>query len=819
MDSRRTVHASGAARVAVLRVALLCVCVTAVLSQGRSKGPPAASSTVIISAVAASPELLLMGQSVQVAVQWRYAQANATTVTGPLEAYPFVNGSQWGASLLLARKDGPASPAGHSTVSLPIPHAGLASVVWIVLRDPLPGVAVGVPLASLSATQRIATSNTLSIPVKHRAIVRLGRNGSSGLTQQRNVRIGLQWEPLLASLGAPPGGGGAGFAVAEAVPLIGRYSSYDMNALKQHAIWLAESGVEWVNIDWTNNLWGCAGWETNPNCPSSGIWKEVINATSFAIRGWQQLEAEGIPCPKAALMMGLMNGATASVAALNGQIQWVREHYPSSAFATHDGLPLLMVFDGAGTHNSLPQQLNASGFTLRWIAAALTTNTQLLSQGYFSWMDTTFPPAVTMKDGKPECTTISAGFFRFGPVEGWLTAPSENTTRRGGATFLRSMLTAFAHRPELLMIHQWNEFMGTPSGTTPPVAGKVFFGDEYNSSMSDDIEPTSLTECAGIRSGDSVCSGWGHLFLNLQRAFVAMLSGDYPAPRGDAAAAAGVSPTLLTIAAPTNRQLVNVATRTIFVEWVLLGATPSSFHISLTTAAGIVVAERNVTAVDAACVLPAPVVQDGKGQPLHFQRGCSTTLKLPPGGAIGGQGGRVVVNAAPLLTPFPLALHQVDEFTEGWVPLSASVTVILGPPFPAPPWKPAVKGRVIATGPIVSTAGGASRCLLGNANGTIGLGACTNITAASAQLWRLMSTGEIHSVRTGSCLDAAYGKIGRHVYGNTCVGNGVGQLWQTDGGTLELRSAETCVDGATLLIATCGAVGKTAGVWSFPTPR
>ena len=41
-------------------------------------------------------------------------------------------------------------------------------------------------------------------------------------------------------------------------------------------------------------------------------------------------------------------------------------------------------------------------------------------------------------------------------------------------------------------------------------------GDEYNSSLSDDIEPTSLTECADIRPGDSVCSGWGFLFLNLQ---------------------------------------------------------------------------------------------------------------------------------------------------------------------------------------------------------------------------------------------------------------------------------------------------------------
>lgn len=781
----------------------------------RNATTPPAPVTITVDVVGTAP--VLMGRSVQVAVQWRYAQ-EADGSAQLLEAYPFVNGSQWGASLLLARKDGPTAQAGSSTISLPIPHAGAAELVWVVLAAPLPGVTVGVPLASLPEPARVATSNLIVVTVKHRAITRLGSDADSkpeidGLSK---VQIGLQWEPLLASMGARPGGGGAGFAQAEAVPLVGRYSAYDANVLKQHAIWLADSGIEWVNVDWTNNLWGCADWRQSPNCPSGGIWQEVINATSFAINGWQQLEAAGIPCPKAALMMGMMNGANASVAALNGQIEWVRENYPKSAFATLDGLPLLMVFDGSGMHSSLPQTLNTSGFTLRWIAAALTTgNPALLSQGYWSWMDTTFPPAVTMRDGRPECTTISASFFRFGPgVQGWLTAPAQNTTRRGGATFLRSMLTAFAHRPKMLMIHQWNEFIGSLTGTTPPVAHKDFFGDEYNSSMSDDIEPTSLTECAGIRPGDSVCSGWGFKFLNLQRAFVSLLSGYYP----DRADQTTQIPSLLTIAVPTNRELVSIASgRSVYVEWAVLGALADSFHVLLTTAAGAVIAEHNVTA-SAACprAVPPSTVQDGKLRNLTFYS-CYATLGLLSASDIGGQGGEIVVKAEPLFTPFRLAVDQMDVFEKtGWVPVTASVSVILGPPFPAAPWEPPSKVRILATGPLTTAAAGSPLCLFADANGTAGLRECSS--KDPLQVWHLMSNGEIHSVPTGRCLDAALGKLGTHIYTNVCVGNGVGQLWATEGKALQLQSSRTCVDGQDLLMATCGIAGTTSGVWMFPAP-
>ena len=79
------------------------------------------------------------------------------------------------------------------------------------------------------------------------------------------------------------------------------------------------------------------------------------------------------------------NGINASVAALDGQIEWVRQHYPAESQVSLDGRPLLIVFDGAGEHRGLPG-LNSSGFTVRWIGSQLQGSAALRAQGYWSWM-------------------------------------------------------------------------------------------------------------------------------------------------------------------------------------------------------------------------------------------------------------------------------------------------------------------------------------------------------------------------------------------------------------------------------------------------
>jgi len=298
--------------------------------------------------------------------------------------------------------------------------------------------------------------------------------------------------------------------------------------------------------------------------------------------------------------------------------------------------------------------------------------------------------------------------------------------------------------------------------------------------MSDDIEPTSLTECADVRPGDSVCSGWGYLFLNLQRAFVSLLSGAYDSPSTDSDGE--LTPSLLTIAAPTNRELVFANGGSVTVEWVLLGEAASSYQVLLQSAGGAGSATANFTAA-AVCDAPTPSVPDGKGRPLVLQN-CATRLALPAGFSPVGGSGVITVqpfssSGAALLTPFALGIQEMDSGST-WVPTAATVSVLLGPPFPAPPFpRPS---RILASGPIVSNASGASLCLSGNATAGVVVDPCDS--AAADQQWDIMENHEVHSTQTGRCLDAALGTVGKHVYTNGCVGNGVGQLWNPTSGEL-----------------------------------
>ena len=50
------------------------------------------------------------------------------------------------------------------------------------------------------------------------------------------------------------------YDMAEGVPLVGRYDSFNEDVIRQHAIWFAETGIDFLLIDWTNNLWGLTNW-------------------------------------------------------------------------------------------------------------------------------------------------------------------------------------------------------------------------------------------------------------------------------------------------------------------------------------------------------------------------------------------------------------------------------------------------------------------------------------------------------------------------------------------------------------------------------
>jgi hypothetical protein len=45
---------------------------------------------------------------------------------------------------------------------------------------------------------------------------------------------------------------------AAGIPVLGMYSSFHLDVIRQHAFWMVEAGVNCILVDWSNNLWGGA---------------------------------------------------------------------------------------------------------------------------------------------------------------------------------------------------------------------------------------------------------------------------------------------------------------------------------------------------------------------------------------------------------------------------------------------------------------------------------------------------------------------------------------------------------------------------------
>lgn len=104
------------------------------------------------------------------------------------------------------------------------------------------------------------------------------------------------------------------------------------------------------------------------------------------------------------------------------------------------------------------------------------------------------PPSPGIKN---EALTVTVAYFNNG---GWL-APTARGKRQG-ATFLQQMAYATTVRPQVLLVNQWNEYAGQPEK-----AGTEYV-DIYNATLGNDMEPTSLTECAYVRPNNRRCGGW-----------------------------------------------------------------------------------------------------------------------------------------------------------------------------------------------------------------------------------------------------------------------------------------------------------------------
>jgi hypothetical protein len=249
------------------------------------------------------------------------------------------------------------------------------------------------------------------------------------------------------------------------------------------------------------------------------------------------------------------------MSAVNEELQFVQDTYIEppqyhNLWVTYQGKPLITVLDTLGPDYLKDKPpIDASHFTIRWMSTQLEHNHHA-DAGFWSWMDGVIHPIVTRVDGKAEALTITPAFFGAG---GW-TYPAA-MGRREGATYIEQFRFATEVRPTFLLINQWNEFAGQPKGEgTGPKHDQ--YVDTYNVPLSDDIEPTSLTE-VGYRGG----TGWGFTYQNLTRALIRIYSGQ------------DKKSVVLALAPLDYKQLESGST--LDIAWSAAGATSAGFELRL----------------------------------------------------------------------------------------------------------------------------------------------------------------------------------------------------------------------------------------------
>jgi hypothetical protein len=444
--------------------------------------------------------------------------------------------------LLASNRQWKTSESGRA---VPCVSAGMADQgLWAPMMQDWPTV---IPRARLMAGSPMPNRGVVSKPVRVQVVRRI----LQPIRRDPNHLVGIQWEPWFTP-------SNASWNTAQAVPVFGFYWSWDPNVTRQHMLWFAESGIDFLVADWTNHLWDRTSWNDRPEAAN-----EIIHCTTLALETMAAMHDEGIPVPKMVLLLGLTNGPSTTMEAVNEEMEWVYHSYVRNPrfkdlFLDVDGKPLILIFNGGGPGWLLANGdpfVDESHFTVRWCSSQhqITRDNE---HGYWSWMDGVPDLPVTLSEGRPEAMTPSVGFFGAG---GWL--GKEAYGRRNGWTLVETFQRAIQVKPRFLQIHQYQEFAGQPEGQGYG-PNRDHYVDSYSPEFSDDVEPTSLTAPAYRGEG-----GWGFSTLNYMRALVDL----YRQPKPETS--------VLAIGAPLRASPVTGPS--LAVEWTLAGRPAQRFVITV----------------------------------------------------------------------------------------------------------------------------------------------------------------------------------------------------------------------------------------------
>jgi hypothetical protein len=271
-------------------------------------------------------------------------------------------------------------------------------------------------------------------------------------------------------------------------PLLGFYRSNDSAVIKQHAEWISNANIDFINIDWSNEL------HVDPFRHEGPLHKQELEEYTFKLF---DVYAALKQRPKISIMLGDPHvfGRDVSVNALQDKADEVYVRFVANPryrplLQTYIGKPLLIVY--LGVHVSPePPAWRDDRFTVRYMTAyiwqhGLAFHRGLVStSGYWSWEERG-TPTFTIYDSHPEAMTVVASWRGKG-------SPGRN----GGRTFLENWRVARQVGPRFVLAGTFNEWW-VAEQPSPDISKDIEPSKEFGFLYLDIVKKQSALFKAGI---------------------------------------------------------------------------------------------------------------------------------------------------------------------------------------------------------------------------------------------------------------------------------------------------------------------------------
>lgn len=263
-------------------------------------------------------------------------------------------------------------------------------------------------------------------------------------------------------------------------PLLGRYLSNNRDVIYQHGVWLAEAGVDFVFVDWSNNV----GYDPETMRKKRQDFRMIEDSVIDLFEVWATIPN----APKIAIFTGPGHVQEQEDTFANGKMQaknnqiyetFIENPEYNKMYFYYEGKPLLLCYGATPSFvsNNEPA-FTDDRFTTRWVTGYVGQQGNLYDSGtmvsymHWSWEERG-AQTFTVYNDRPEAMTVVASWRKQGEEgnPGYI-APG---LRDDGATFRMQWARADAVGVRIALVVSFNEW---------------HIGEQVSLENSKDIEPS-----------------------------------------------------------------------------------------------------------------------------------------------------------------------------------------------------------------------------------------------------------------------------------------------------------------------------------------